>query len=136
MSEQAPKLASFLLFYFLLVVNVQAVVQFSGQRKQVDKTEEHVSSEKSSDNPSVFLSKKEIRHEKRLKKITEKLRSKVEKWMSSSTDYWEDDLFRFGLLLIAAGALVSIILASWLAWIGGLAIIGGLVLVILVLLGY
>lgn len=80
--------------------------------------------------------RKDEKLHRRLEKLAEKISEKAKKWMAATDDYWEDDYFRLGLLLIAAGMLISLIFASWLSWIGGLAVVGGLVLVILVLLGY
>jgi hypothetical protein len=82
------------------------------------------------------------RLQKRADRITAKVERKMEKHASKNEDaqqgynLMDDDRFRLGALLVIAGLIASIILTSWLAWIGGLAVLAGLALMAIAILEY
>lgn len=84
------------------------------------------------------MERRQARWEKRKERLGNRLEKKLDKKMEGQGTYglMDDDRFRIGLLLLLAGVLASIILTSWLSWIGGLAVIVGLVLMILAILDY
>ena len=84
------------------------------------------------------MQRRQARWEKRKERLEARLENKLEKKLEGQGTYglMDDDRFRIGLLLLLAGVLASIILTSWLSWIGGLAVIVGLVLMILAILDY
>ena len=84
--------------------------------------------------------------ERRAEKLGERLERKLERKMERKSaklserlqgyDLMDDDRFRYGALMVLGGIVVSLVFASWLAWIGGLAVIAGLVLMCIAILEY
>jgi hypothetical protein len=82
--------------------------------------------------------RKEARKARRMEKLMEKAKGKVQKKIKKEAggDLIDDERVRLGLILVVAGAIASIILVNPLAWLGGLAFLVGLVLILLALLDY
>jgi len=65
------------------------------------------------------------------KRLIKKLNKRIKKAKKARRDgLLSDARIYWGIILILAGLLIGLIFASWLAWIGGLASIGGLILLI------
>ncbi len=79
--------------------------------------------------------KKRERLEKRKEKLADKLQKKWEKKYGEGTggDFTRDDRFKLGVIFMIAGAAAAIIGINW---IGGIAFLVGLVLVLIVFFDY
>lgn len=87
--------------------------------------------------PSIGFEKKTLKKgnfakrflQKRLvKKITKKVNNASKK--ARRDGLLSDSRIYLGIILLLAGALIGLLLANWLAWVGGLATLVGLVLII------
>lgn len=94
--------------------------------------------EKTLTRKEIRQAREETRKARRMEKLMEKAKGKVQKKIKKEAggDLIDDERVRLGLILVVAGAIASIILVNPLAWLGGLAFLVGLVLILLALLDY